>query len=116
MNLEFVIYGNSTMEIAFELVLELLDVVTQYIYSIILLQGVISLIAFFPFHFILAVPTTSSRCPLDSFQCRETFQCIFAVMKCNGNVDCIDGSDEFTTVCNTSKSLLVKLLPPCFYR
>jgi hypothetical protein len=58
------------------------------------------------------VPITPSRCPPEKFQCRKTHQCIPADLKCNGEADCIDGTDEFATVCNSSKSLQMKFLLP----
>ncbi len=61
------------------------------------------------------MPTTSSRCPPEKFQCHGTLQCIPMELKCNGESDCVDGSDELTTVCNTSKPLQVKLLVGEFY-
>lgn len=52
------------------------------------------LILFFILIFIFIPIITHQTCPLNTWMCNNTIQCINVTQRCNGLVDCIDGSDE----------------------
>lgn len=39
-------------------------------------------------------PTSSLSCPSTSWPCANNVQCVNATARCDGRVDCLDGSDE----------------------
>lgn len=44
----------------------------------------------------------SAECVLEEFAC-DGGQCINSTLRCNGNPDCIDGSDEINCLAVTAK-------------
>lgn len=45
-------------------------------------------------HALLFVSAASSACSVDDFVCVEDGKCVAAERRCDGQIDCVDASDE----------------------